>query len=852
MKKLLFGCEILSVIYLTDAFAMKISANDILMSGSAKTRSEKTVLRTDIDMTELNNSSFDFRLNGVPEKLKSYHFDRIIPMLGEGTPEPDFQTIYNLEYLINCLAFDLKQIFPCKASDFIEHLSQNCSQMKLNIFELPDNDFLYYKTVEGGRPHIFLHLSSQNMSNVSDFNQKLEGSTICAYDSDVIVKSKNSMNLDHVDFYSRNMSLESENLLKVRSSKLQAKGTISEEAEVLLNEGEVIKGRLHAPGGYQEYAKEINPSILKADRVIQKGGNITNKGIQVQSKEYYDLGKHTSNVPLNTTLFGHMKKSKSNLFGTSTTTVNTKDDLLLPNEFYVDRYISENPELGNSLYNEMTRIFAEKGIVINKDLNLAGVAKENHFREVKTSSSGFLTAWLGPGTPNVAKEIGQLQQRIRNIRGPMDLHNISKEVTNKIKRLKSFKDDLSTLKNCLSNFSVSPLDSTKMFLEVLAKYVGTEVFIGSQTITTIQNDSTGHGNYFEAPVIEFNNKKTEIAGDVFANDIFINTGSLITLALSQTSRITQESESVGISFDLLTFATYLMNPTVSGIMKAALSASTLNIGFREAQSGKVSYIPSKIFAKNQLKINANDGHLTHTQIKAGLIYAIFTGDLVMETLANENWSQQSSTNFSSSFGVKEDTNKDKGKENEEKNNKKESPKPESKNFSSFAEHIKNMVSTSTLSTRESEAFEKYIDDYAYMVGEKEFYLKVGGLLKTKSAFFGNQSGDRSREHISAGKRQHEKVEENSRSASFEHTFSVEDATAACDALEKFSDVLKETANNFEKIDGKDIKEAISRVLQDKEKCPEKEKTFTEKFVENMGTLGKMWNAVKRPFKGFGG
>ena len=234
----------------------------------------------------------------------------------------------------------------------------------------------------------------------------------------------------------------------------------------------------------------------------------------------------------------------------------------------------------------------------------------------------------------------------------------------------------------------------------------------------------------------------------------------------------------------------------------------------------------------------------------------------METLANENLSQQSSTNFSASFGVKEDSDKDKGKENEEKNNKKESPKPESKDFSSFAEHIKNMVSSSTVSTRESEAFEKYIDDYAYMIGEKEFYLKVGGLLKTKSAFFGNQSGDRFGEHIFAGERQHEKVEENSRSASFEHTFSVKDATAACDALEKFSDVLKETANNFEKIDGKDIKEAISRILQDREKpvkknfsdvkYPEREKTSTKKFVENMGTLGKMWNAVWRPFKGFGG
>lgn len=861
MKKLLFGCEVLSVICLTDAFAMKISSDDIQMLGSAKASPIKTVFRTDIDMTKLNDSSFNLKLNDIPEKLKPYHFDRIIPTLGEGTPEPDFQTICNLEYLINTLSFDLKQIFPCKASDFIEHLSQNCSQMKPNIFELPDDDFLYYKTVEDGRPHIFLHLSSKNISNVSDFNQKLEGRSVCAYDSDVVMKSKNSIDLDHVDLYSRNINLASDNRLKIHSSKLQAKEAINEDAKILLNEGEVTKGRLYASGGYQEYVKEINPSILKADRVIQRGNNVTNRGILVQSKEYYDLGGHTSNVPLETTIFGHMEKSKSNLFGTSRTTVDTKDDVLIPNEFHVDWYVSENSELGNTLYNEMTRIFAEKGIVINKDLNLAGVSKENHFRKVETSSSGFLAAWLGPKTPNIANEISQLQKRIRDIRGPMDLYAIEKEVVSKIKRLKKFTKHLSELKKCLVNFNASPLASTKAFLEILAKYVGPEVFIGKQTITTIQNDTTGHGNYFEAPILEFNNKKTEIAGDVYANDIFINTGSLVTLALPQTSEITQESESIGVSFDLLTFATYLMDPTVSGIMKAALSASTINVGFKEAQSKRGSYVPSKILAKNQIKINAREGHLTHTQIKAGLVYAIFTGDLVMETLANENWSQQSSANFSASFGVKKDSDK-KEKETEGKKNQEESQQPESKDFSSFAENLKNMVSSSTLSTRESEAFEKYIDDYAYMIGEKEFYLKVGGLLKTKSVLFGNQLGDQSREYISAGKIQYEKIKEGRHSTSFEHTVSVADVTAACDALVEFSDTLKETVNNLEKIDGEDIKQAISGVLQDGEnkvkeifsgvECPKREETSTEKFVENASTLGKMWNVIWKPFKGLEG
>lgn len=872
MKKLLLG-GVVSVLCLNESFAMKIRAGELVIRGSPGNQSEKVIILRDIDMTELcSQSPLYSRQAFLPKELEPYNLDRSIPLFGNGVPVSDFQTIYNLDFLIDDLHLDLKLVFASNVWDFIDQLSRNSREMGQNIFELPDLNFLYYKTMRNGKQHLFLHLSSENVGKISDFKKKLNSRTVCEYNSDLEIKTQNKTELDHVDIYARNMKLESENTLYACASKFEAKGTIHEEAPTVLNEGEIIKGRETVGGGffssgsgYQEYVQEMNSVIFQANRVIQKGKNITNKGIHVQANEYYDLGSHTSNVPQKATLYGHMEKEDSNLFGSSKTTVDTRDGVLFPNEFHVGWYVSENPELGSTIYNEMTHIFAEKGIKINKDFNLAGVAKEEHFRKTVTSSSGFLSAWLGPKTPDLGREVSQLQNRIRNVRGLRDLNKLRKEVTNKIKMLGEFKDDLLKIRDCLKNFDTAPLNYTSMFLKVLGKYVDAGVFIGSKKITTIQKSTNSHGNYFEAPVIEFNNKKTVIAGDVFANDIFINTGSFVTLSLPQISEITQESEVCGVSVNLLTFAACLLNAGVAGMLSSALSASTLNVDFREAQSRKVTYTPSRIFAKNKLQINAHDGRLTHTQVKAGLIHAIFTGDLIMETLATKVRSLQENTSFSTSFGVEEDSEKKSESNKEEQKSKgkeKESADKEKskevENFPSFEDHLKQMVLNSTFSTRESEQFEQYIDEYACMIGEEEFYLEVGGLLKTKSVLFGHKSKDKEHEHISVREWQNEEIEEINLASSSGCTISVPHVTKAYEALNSLSDKLDEAVNNFEQIDGNDIKRTINGNLQDaenkidsifsKKEHQEREKTYTENFVKNVEDIREKGDAVSQLFK----
>lgn len=880
MKKLLFG-GIISIICFQESFSMKIEGNEITILGTPGNHSQKIALRADIDMTEMRESDFHLTLNKIPEELMQYHFDQSIPLFGNGIPVTDFRTICNLSCLIDHLSWDTKQIFPCETYSFIEQLAQNCSQMGQNISELPDLNFLYYKTMKDGQQHLFLHLSSQNNANVSNFHEESNDRTICTYKSNIEIKATNSINLDHVDFCSRNISLKSENVLHASASKLKAERILHQKAKNLLNESEIIKGRQNlgrglfsSESGYQEYINKVNPLVLQADRVIQEGDNITNKGIQVHANEYYDLGKHTSNIPQKVTLHGYMEKEDSNFFGSSSIREWSRDDILLPNDFYVDRFVSENFEVGSTLYNEMTRIFAEKDIIVSKDFNLAGVAKEEHFRKVETSSSGFLSAWLGPKIPDFSKEISQLQHQIRSARGLQDLNNIKKEVTKKIEMLKEFKDDISNIGRRLENFKSNPLDCIRIFLEVLGKYINPSVFIGSKTVTTIRKDERSHGNYFmSGGWIRFNNKKTVIAGDIYGKDILINTGSLITLSIPQTTEMTQTVETAGVSINLLTFATCLMNPAVSGLMEAALSSSTLNIDFQEEQFKKISYTPTKIIAENQLQINAHDGHLTHTQVKAGLIYAIFTGDLVMETLATKVWSHHENQRFSTNFYIDRTPKKEEEKGNElpkkEEKDKEKSKETDKEDFSVFAEHLKQMVFNSTITNRESEKFERYIDEYASMIGEKEFYLEVGGLLKTKSALFGyrpkskesiDDENRKEHEHISVEAWQNEEIEEISRSSSSGFTISMPHITKACEALNKFSDTLKDAINHFEQIDGNDIKRTIDENLRNAEnkidsffsgkKYPEREKTHAEKLWENANNVRDLGNDIYQPFKDF--
>lgn len=87
-----------------------------------------------------------------------------------------------------------------------------------------------------------------------------------------------------------------------------------------------------------------------------------------------------------------------------------------------------------------------------------------------------------------------------------------------------------------------------------------------------------------------------------------------------------------------------------------------------------------------------------------------------------------------------------------------------------------------ISSVDSGSFENKIDDFASMVGEEEFYLRVGNILKNKSAFIGQIVHDTAREHIEAKAIQEKKVEESSSSWERSFDFTVGEV---CNALSSF-------------------------------------------------------------------
>lgn len=159
-------------------------------------------------------------------------------------------------------------------------------------------------------------------------------------------------------------------------------------------------------------------------------------------------------------------------------------------------------------------------------------------------------------------------------------------------------------------------------------------------------------------------------------------------------------------------------------LEAALGSSAISVSCQSSEMHQEVHKPTRIHASERLDIEAENGELTQTQIKAGIVHAVFTDNLVLKTLANEKWSKQSGGSASFGFG-----------------------------------DLAGMLKSATISNIDAGSFEKIIDDFASMVGEKEFYLKVGNVLRSESAFVGHMNHDPKHEYKSAKITQIEKVKQ---------------------------------------------------------------------------------------------
>lgn len=727
-----------------------------------------------------------FSMKSINPKIRKYNFNTCIPLFGEGIPIVDVSAINGLEYALNQLRLVERKIYPYDMDAFLEVLAKNSAALPRNLSDLPDKNFIYYKNMDDGKQCLFLHVSSKNIDKNEDLKCKSESQAVLAYGSDISINADNVL-LDHAKISGKNICFEANDQLTSLGSEIKADETIRMKAQKQRHCTTVNIGSIYKSGGnteeFHQYISSVDEDKFIAKKVIQEGEYAENYGISVKADTFLDNCNHTVNKPVKTTLYGYIRKEDSNLFGSSETSVHMRDDYLFPCNYNVNEFISDSQVEGSSIQNDMTHIFASKRIRIDKDINSSEVVTEQHEVTVRQSNSGISFCGLGVKAPSLVNEYQNLREEIQKNNNRIfqlrTLIKMGQSVNESLKEVMSLHSQLTESCDAIKLLNSDPMIGMKKILDVLSHYVNPSLFIGNQTIEIKQVNTESHGNLFASPLIEFNNKKTVITGDIYANDAYINTGSLISLSLPNTMEIEQSIKSCGVTMNLLTFASSLMTPGVSSAMQAALNSSSFNMSFRDRKSGEISYTPSKLCVKNKLQINARDGHLSHTQIKAGIIYAIFTGDLVMETLATKKWSTESqcSGHFSLN-GVS--------------------------GFSDLAQSLKNVVKSSEISLKKSREFEQYIDDFAYMIGEDKFYLEVEGIMKTKSVIFGQKNQNSAYEHIHVGKVQNEEMKNIHRVNSKGFKASMPDMGKASDA---FSKIPEQMSNLFEEISRFNGKEA---------------------------------------------
>ena len=151
----------------------------------------------------------------------------------------------------------------------------------------------------------------------------------------------------------------------------------------------------------------------------------------------------------------------------------------------------------------------------------------------------------------------------------------------------------------------------------------------------------------------------------------------------------------------------------------------------------------------------------------------------------------------------------------------------------------NLLRSVTISSIDAGEFEKKIDEFAFLVGEKDFYMKVGGVLRTESAFLGHVTHDQAHEHIEAKERQDVQVEEIYRSRDNSFSLSFGDLQAVFSAIKNqiFEEAIAEGAP----------REEAQRVAEDEVEKIERDVTAFKKKAKKVRELVE--KARKREAKG---
>ncbi|OUM70525.1 hypothetical protein PIROE2DRAFT_1404 [Piromyces sp. E2] len=723
------------------------------------------------------------------DMVRERHLDTNIPYINGSNPVTDYASLRSVQYYISKFLGD--KVHPSVqmgAERFFEQIIVP-NQQNLMVYNgtIPDLDCLYYKNVSG-KQHLFLRLSSETRREAELYKKNANGKSLYAENGNIRIVS-NNIHTDHIVVDANNISMEAKNYIFNRASKMKAKWVIRIKAGKQRNETVINKWVREERGSHhfihQEGVESIDDCIFVAENVIQEGDEVENIGIFVQANLYEDRATHTSNMPAKITLYNYAWEEDNGPFSSAEASVKKLDDVLQPTRYYVNYYRSASSTSRSSVKYGYTLINSGSVIEVLKDIKEDVVVDERHIIEIHEEKNGFSFCG-GVSVPDPTKLLSRLNNAIQY----GNMLQLSTTALNAVAKGIQATHDCKVMKKLMDKGGSWGTTDSLAFLQVLTHYVnGPSIQFGSRSIDITQKATISHGNTVFAPYHIYHNKKSSsFAGVYKGKKIDIQTETMVTFDLPQTMESEFEMHQTGISMDLLSFAIMLMMPEAGPAMELALASSSVSVSFQSNKYRQVNHIPTVIQAE-ELNIEAKNGYLTQAQIKAGIVHAVFTNDLILKTLANEKW-----------------------------------------------EH-----------------------DFASIVGEKEFYLKVGNILRTESSFVGHKTHDSAHEHIETKEYQKVTVEECRESWDKSYDISV---GAIVDALaflkNEFFDEAMEEGLSPEKADKKanekikkikenNTEEEIKQMKENKEK--EKEKARNQRLKREDETKTKNEKSNKNVVNG---
>jgi len=699
-------------------------------------------------------------------KVHQRHLDTNIPYINGRNPTVDYPALRVVPYYLSEYLDDKIPKNINRKRFFENIIIPNQQKLKNDDIRIPDMDCLYYKSVSGSQ-HLFIRLSSETRKNAELIKKKYNDNTLYAGNGTIHIYGKN-LKFDHANFNAKNIFCEAENTLYNRASKMVAQDTIRTKAKEQKNETVINKRVKEFRGSdyftHIEEIESVDECVFAGKNVIQEGDKVENIGTLIVADKYKDGATHTSNMPAKATLYNHAWERDEGLFSSAETSVTRIDDVLIPSRYHVNSYKSESSKPGSSVKFGHTLIKANSDISMTKDKKIDVVVEERHTVKTVIKSSGFKIGEFGAKVPDA----NALLSKIERASSSGNMIGLTTAV------LSTVSTGIKVVKNCHALGTAISKGNPAAILKSLAKFIdGPSLQFGTRSVDIRQSVTISHGNTFISPHQNYQcNESASFAGVYIGDEINIKTGTFITFDLPQTMEQEMKVHQTGINMDLLTFGLMLMAPETSGVMDAALGSISVSISYQENKVIQVQHKPTVIKA-NKLNIEANNGYLTQAQIKAGIVHAVFTNDLVLKSLANETFQRQKGGG--ASFGLGNFVG-----------------------FESLATALKETALDTRVSSVDAGKFEKKIDEFASIVGEKEFYLKVGNILRKESAFIGHITHDQAHEHIEAKEIQNINVEEFSESWDNSYNFTIKEI---CDKIQgimnnEFVHALIEDPENF--------------------------------------------------------